>query len=64
MRLVNTHINKDCTRKVLVYVDDNGHYIIQKRELQGGLMIQIKKQGRQFFKHIESAQRAITKWLK
>lgn len=62
MKLTNTHISKDCTRKVLVYVDNNGHYHIEKREATYGISL-IKKQGKTKFKHIESCNRAVQKWL-
>ena len=62
MKLVNTHISKDCTRKCLVYVDANGHYIPNYYDMNdhGGWVIKIGRK----FKHIESLNRAVQKWVK
>jgi len=63
MKLVNQHISKDCTRKVLVYVDNNGHYHLKRMELVVGGGWGTEITGRTKFKHIESCNRAVTKWL-
>ena len=64
MKLVNTHISKDCTRKVLVYVDNNGHYILKRLYLNLLVgMYHVETKGKSKFKHIESANRAVQKWL-
>lgn len=71
MHLVNTHISKDCTRKCLVYVDGNGHYhlkqfvvVLTEDNYSDSPSIGIEvKHGRRKFKHIESANRAVKKWL-
>jgi hypothetical protein len=60
MKLTNTYISKDCTRKVLMYVDDNGHYEIIKKVLQQDGWERV---GYRKFKHIESAQRAVNKFI-
>lgn len=70
MILVNTHISKDCTKKALVYVDDNGHYELERRVYTGfdgfitGPVYQIVYHGCTHFKHIESCNRAVAKWMK
>lgn len=73
MKLTNTHISKDCTRKCLVYVDKNGHYHIERYLsyiVEGDFPIQPHhpywdkvQYGKSKFKHIESANRAVAKWL-
>jgi hypothetical protein len=64
MKIVNTHVAKNCTRRCVVSVDDNGHYHVTKQELNDVLlMVPAKKQGRTKFKHIESAERAAKRWI-
>lgn len=63
MKLVNTHLSNDCTRKCLVYADKNNHYHIMRYEMERGMMLPQRK-GREKFKHIESANRAVQKWVK
>jgi len=61
MKLVGTYISFDCSRKCLLYVDKNGYYTIQKRELdKDGFMLTV---GTKLFRHVESAKRAIDKWI-
>lgn len=62
MKLVNTYISNDCTKKVLVYVDKNGHYNLRQFIEHVGFIEEVHY-GRSKFKHIESAQRAIKKWI-
>jgi len=47
-----------------MYVDKNGHYIIRKYFMWEGVGWAFQNIGRQKYKHIESAQRAISKWIK
>lgn len=71
LKLTNTHISNDSTRKCLVYVDKNGHYHLKQYQLEywvsgfseacGWKNVQV---GRTKFKHIESANRAVAKWIK
>jgi len=63
MKLVNTDISKDCTRKVFVYVDKNGHYHIDRYFMFEGAGWAKQNIGRSKFKHIESANRAVAKWI-
>lgn len=60
LTLTNTHISNDSTRKCLVYVDKNGHYEVV-RYILGDTMVKV---GTRKFKHIESANRAVAKWIK
>lgn len=64
MKLTNTYISKDCTRKVLMYVDKNGHYYFRRifTESYDSPLEEISTS--RTYKHIESAQRAVTKWIK
>lgn len=57
MKLVGTYISFDCARKCLLYVDKNGYYHIMRYEL--GMPV---RKGKEDYKHIESARRAIAKW--
>lgn len=63
MKLVNTYISNDCTKKVLVYVDKNNHYTIQRYFMWEGAGWTKSPLKDRTFKHIESAQRAIKKWI-
>ena len=60
MKLVNTYSSRNLTRRCLMYVDRNGHYTVQKRELSDGLMVTV---GSRLFRHVEIAKRAIDKWI-
>lgn len=62
MRIVNTHLSDNCTRKCLVFVDRDGFYELSRFALvDGGWRYQ--KFGRTHFKHIESLQRAVKDWI-
>lgn len=61
MKLVNTYSSRNLIRRCLMYVDNNGYYTVQKRELSDGLMLTV---GTKLFRHVESAKRAIDKWVK
>ncbi len=64
MKLTNTYISKDCTRKVLMYVDKNGHYEIRRYKISPAWQNwEYIDKGKEKFKHIESAQRAINKFI-
>jgi hypothetical protein len=57
MKKVGTYISNDCTKKVLLYVDRNGHYTVKR-------LADLTVVGERKFKKIESAQRAVNKWIK
>lgn len=61
MKLVNTYSSRNLTRRCLMYVDGNGYYTVQRRELSDGLMLTVSSK---LFRHVESAKRAIDKWVK
>lgn len=67
MKLTNIYTSKDCTRKVFVYVDANNHYHLDRRIFdtmgESGSMYKSVCYGRSKFKHIESAKRAINKFI-
>ena len=61
MKLVNTYSSRNLTRRCLMYVDGNGYYTVQKRELdKDGFMLTV---GTKLFRHVTSAKRAIDKWI-
>lgn len=60
MKLVNTYSSRNLTRRCLMYVDNNGYYTVQRVELSDGLMLTV---GTKLFRHVESAKRAIDKWI-
>jgi len=64
MKLTNTHISKDCTRKVLMYTDANGHYLLKRYFLWDGMGWAFQNIGRQKFKHFHTAERAVNNWIK
>jgi transcription initiation factor IIE alpha subunit len=60
MKLTNTYISDDCTRKVLMYVDKNGHYEIHKKQLKNdGWELTTYR----VYKHFHSAERASLKFI-
>lgn len=64
MKLVNTHISQDCIRKALVYVDRNGHYELERYVTYQDAKFPVRaRNGRSHFKHIESCNRAVAKWV-
>ncbi len=56
MKLTNTYLSPDCTRKAFIYCDKNGHYLVRKIAmlLDGTYMEQSKRT----YKHFHSAERA------
>jgi len=60
MKLTNIYLSNDCTRKVLVYVNDNGHYELIKKVLQPDGWERV---GYSKFKHFHTAERACKKWI-
>ena len=63
MKRIGNHISKNCTKTCFVYIDQNGHYHWEQYELIMGKLTLIPF-GKTKFKHIESCNRAIQKWLK
>jgi hypothetical protein len=63
MKLTNTYISKDCTRKALMYTDKNGHYIIKRYFLWESVGWAFQNIGRQKFKHFHTAERAVKKFI-
>lgn len=64
MKKTNTHINDSCTRKAVVYCDNNGHYHLERYVFETGKRFVLVQYGKTKFKHIESANRAVQKWIK
>ena len=63
MKLTNTYISDNCTKKCLVYVDENGHYNLIKKVLMEDGWERVSY-GQVTFKKIESLNRAVNKWIK
>ena len=63
MILTNSHISDDCTRKAMVSVDKNGHYNLTRLVMVEGVGWAVYIEGRMHFKHIESCNRAVAKWI-
>jgi len=59
MKLTNTYLSNDCTRKAVMYVDMNGHYEIVRMFLCND-WLNMKTLKR---KHFHTAERACKKWI-
>jgi len=47
----------------LVYTDKNGHYNLMRLVMIEGVGWALNLSGRKYFKHIESCNRAVAKWV-
>lgn len=63
MQKVNTHLSNNCKTKCNVYIDANGHYHLERLSFVYGKGFERVQYGRTKFKHIESLNRAVNKWI-
>jgi hypothetical protein len=62
MKKTNTYISHDCTRKVIMYVDANGHYIVERRVFKDGEWEMVGDRWK--YRHFHSAERASLSFIK
>jgi hypothetical protein len=61
MKKTNTYLSNDCTRRVVLYVDENGHYeVLRQFVTDNGHLLDLKPLKR---KHFHTAERACKKWI-
>jgi len=64
MKLTNTYLSDDCTRKATASVDLNGHYMVKKTKISEDSRIGWNTiPSMRVFKKFESAERACKKWV-